>query len=292
MGLYDKIFPLSEIPDRVRLVLSRSRSVKSLSARFARELSAEKWIFMVGCYNSGTTLIHNIMAKHPDIGGLTTEGVELTDDLLRPELFGWTRMWHKCLDDMLISPGPESAEKAARVRRQWSWWYPKGKKYIVEKSIANTTRMEFLQEHFQPAYFIYILRNGYAVSEEIRRLANVPKWNNPVYKDRYPIELCARQWKATDDLVEQTKDRIERFLTVTYEDFVEDQKHVMDRITDFLEIEQVPEEAYKAPIKVHRKTSGIRNMNQQAIDRLSREDIEKITQIAGSTLEKHGYSIL
>lgn len=76
--------------------------------------------------------------------------------------------------------------------------------------------MLFLQEYFQPAYFIYIVRNGYAVAEGIRRKADLRRWKNPFYDKNYPIELCAKQWRKTDELVEQDRRHIRRFLQIYY----------------------------------------------------------------------------
>ena len=57
-----------------------------------RSLAPDRWVFVVGCYNSGTTLLANLLEAHPAINGLAREGVELTDALRRPELAGWPRM--------------------------------------------------------------------------------------------------------------------------------------------------------------------------------------------------------
>lgn len=34
----------------------------------------DKWLFVVGCYNSGTTLLAEMLSRHPNISGLPTEG--------------------------------------------------------------------------------------------------------------------------------------------------------------------------------------------------------------------------
>ncbi|MBK9319321.1 MAG: sulfotransferase [Bacteroidetes bacterium] len=34
----------------------------------------EKWVFILGCYNSGTTLLHKLLATHSDIGSMPNEG--------------------------------------------------------------------------------------------------------------------------------------------------------------------------------------------------------------------------
>src|SRR5688572_13607291 len=91
-------------PFLVRIV-TRFRGNPLLSAILnlkGRNLDSKKWVFILGCYNSGTTLLDQILSLHPEISGLKDEGVMLTDCLKRPEDFGWRRMWWKCEDQMAI----------------------------------------------------------------------------------------------------------------------------------------------------------------------------------------------
>ncbi len=39
--------------------------VRRLLAPFGRELAPERWIFVLGCYNSGTSLLAAMLASHP-----------------------------------------------------------------------------------------------------------------------------------------------------------------------------------------------------------------------------------
>lgn len=290
MGIIDRLLPLEELPDRIRLTVSRSRPALALANRLGTELEPEQWIFIVGCYNSGTTLLHNLLAQHPDVAAFTTEGVELTDQLPRSEHFGWPRMWLACWERMTIPEGPESAERAARIKRQWSRWLPRGRRFVVEKSITNATRMPFLQAHFQPASFIHIVRNGYAVAAGIRRMADLKRFGNDQYPNQYPIELCAQQWVRSDEVIETARAGIDRFMEISYEDLAADQAGVLDAVTGFLEIPPVPKTVYADRIKVHRHWSEIRNMNADDIQLLTREEIRSIQAVAGPVLEKYGYT--
>src|SRR5687768_6680743 len=121
------------------------------------ELKEKKWVFILGCYNSGTTLLDEILSQHPQVGGLHDEGVMLTNQLARPEDFGWRRMWCKCEDKMEM---PDSEASAKMIKRHWSHFYNAAEPYLVEKSISNTPRASFFEKYFKPAYFIHIVRNG------------------------------------------------------------------------------------------------------------------------------------
>ena len=73
--------------------IKQSTIIPRLLTPFGNELQPDRWIFIIGCNNSGTTLLKSILTKHPLIAGFTREGVYLTDRLPFPEQFGWPRMW-------------------------------------------------------------------------------------------------------------------------------------------------------------------------------------------------------
>lgn len=253
------------------------------------EPKPERWIFIIGCYNSGTTLLNEILASHPYIEGLPHEGVVLTDALPRPEEEGWTRMWHRCYDQMRIRPR-EGPERAQRIKSQWSLYYSCEADNLLEKSIANAARIPYLQKYFRPAYFIYIVRDGYAVAEGIRRKADPGRWNNPKYQGGYPIDLCARQWRRSDEVVSAARSRAERFLHLQYEELTENPAQVVGQITEFLGLSSLPEDELHGEWNVNGYNEPIRNMNDRSYRRLTAKEMERIETEASLTLEKYGYS--
>jgi hypothetical protein len=247
-------------------------------------------VFIVGCYNSGTTLLADLMATHPHISALPVEGVQLSDVWPLPETYAWNRMWFKCLDEMHIDPdAPEAASIALRLKKQWSLSFA-DRPLLLEKSIANVPRMLFLQKHFQPAYFIYIVRNGYAVSEGLRRGAKPRKYGREDYGDQYPIDMCAQQWAWTDKVIEQDRPHLQHLHQISYESFTAKPDEVMAGVTDFLEIPSFSEESLTRTWQIHGVHSRIANMNAEAIARLSDSDIAAVASAVGETLSKFGHS--
>lgn len=289
MSLISPFLPISELPAKVFRRISKSRMFQLPLSPFGRELAPKRWIFIIGCYNSGTTLLNSILSSHPDIAGLSSEGVTLTSELPRPEEFGWTRMWCRCVENVRLMPGTGMAEKSLKIKKQWSLHYRSNAENLLDKSIANAARMGFLQEYFGPAYFIYIVRNAFAVAEGIRRKANLKRWKNPEYADRYPIELCAEQWKVSDEIVQEDRRLIDRFLQISYEDLTADPVETLSQITSFLGISPLDSNILKGDWHIQRVMSRITNMNYRSFDRLSESDIEKIFAVAGPALEKYGY---
>lgn len=257
--------------------------------RFGKVPSPDKWVFIVGCYNSGTTLLADLMGNHPDVSALPVEGVQLSDVWPLPETHAWNRMWFKCLEEMRLDPNGEDAERIAdRVKRQWSLSFAR-RPLLLEKSIANVARMPFIQAHFRPAYFIYIVRNGYAVSEGLRRGAKPRQWGRDDYGDQYPISMCAEQWAWTDRIVTQDRPDLEHLHEMSYEAFAADPAATMRAVTDFLDIPAFSDSTLARTWRVHGVHSTIRDMNAEAIARLSEQDVREIEAVAGDTLRKLGH---
>lgn len=267
---------------------------RRLLSPLARDLQPDRWIFIVGCYNSGTTLLRDLLGRHGDICALPSEGVRLTDALPRPEDFGWHRMWCRCLDDMRLAEDPTvAAARATRIRRHWSLALPDSPANVLEKSIANASRLPFLHEQFRPAWFIHLVRNGYAVAEGIRRKSEPGRFGRHEFGDRWPVEMCAEQWRVSVDQVEADAASIdglsERLLQVRYEDLADDAGAELDRIVNFLGLSALPPDLASENFDIHGVHSTIRNMNPDSLARLTPADLDAIDGAAGDALRRCGY---
>lgn len=270
--------------------IKRSNFLLNLFGLFGRELKPDKWVFILGCYNSGTTLLSKVLSYHHQISGLPDEGIAYTNRIAYPELFGWPRMWIKCRERMNQANSLLSAKDARQIKKQWSFWYLQ-RPVLVEKSISDVTRIDFLKENFTPAYFIILRRNGFAVAEGIQRKANLKKWGNKKYKEKYPIGLCAEQWVKTYHLLEIKKESLSNYIEISYEDFTEKTESTLHAITSFLGLEPFPQSTFQHNWKLQGRNKPIINMNKKSFDRLSEEDIKKIESVAGTQLQIYGYSV-
>lgn len=253
------------------------------------EIKEKKWIFITGCYNSGTTLLDQILASHPQISGLPDEGVMLTNQLVRPEDFGWRRMWSKCELEMKTNKRSKN-RNAITIKKHWSHFYDLQKEFLLEKSISNSTRLDFFNENFQPAYFIHIVRNGYAVAEGIKRKAQIIEGNPYNESGTYPISICAEQWVRSLQLVEQFKKNSQNFIQISYEDLSENPVSTINQILDKLLLDRFSEDHFTNSFTVHEKKSKILNMNEAAISRLNFNEKEEIDKVAGNYLSKYNYN--
>lgn len=254
-----------------------------------KPLKPKKWVFILGCYNSGTTLLAELLSQHPQLTVLPDEGVMLTNQLKRPEDFGWRRMWWKCA--MMIKSADLSLNiKSAQViKRHWAFFIPLKSQIVVEKSIANILRIRFLQRYFADAYFIHIRRNPYAVAEGIQRKAQPTGAQAQKYGARYPLELCIQQWVASQTVFENEKSKIRNLFDSTYEEFTANPQEWANQICDFLEIEHFDPKIFSQEMKVHGKSMKIKNQNEKSFQRLNIEDWNLINESAKKVIKEYGY---
>ncbi|GAA5026493.1 hypothetical protein GCM10011506_12130 [Marivirga lumbricoides] len=254
-----------------------------------KPLKPKKWVFILGCYNSGTTLLAELLNQHPQLTVLPDEGVMLTNQLKRPEDFGWRRMWWKCIEMIKSSDLKLDIKSAEAIKRQWAFFMPVTSQIVVEKSIANMLRIPFFQRYFKNTYFIHIRRNPYAVAEGIQRKAQPMGEKLQKYGKQYPMELCIQQWVASQTLFENEKAKIHNLFDLTYEDFTANPQQWANQICDFLEIEYFNSSIFSKEMKVHGKSMKIKNQNVKSFKSLSIEDWKVINESAEKVIKEYGY---
>jgi hypothetical protein len=244
----------------------------------------DKWVFLVGCYNSGTELLMRLLGTHPRISSLPQEGQFLTDQFPADYELGLPRMWVLREDLFRLTendPGPD----VVRLQREWIARLDRSKPVFLEKSPPNAARTRWLQCHFENAHFVAIVRNGYAVAEGIRRKAE-PRH----LQGGWPLDLCARQWNRSNVILLEDSKYLERVMWLRYEDFVRDPAGEVDRVLRFLGLHAASAEMdLERSWAVHEKNDPIRDMNRESISRLSPEEIQIVTHEAEPMLRYFGY---
>lgn len=247
---------------------------------FGKIPKPEKWVFIVGCYNSGTTLLHKILASHPDIGSMPFEGQVCTNQFITPKDLGIPRLWAVKSDQFhLVEDGaPQSVAK--KIKRQWGRNFDDiDSPILVEKSITNGARIRWLNQFFENSYFIAIVRNGYCVAEGIHR------------KTGHSYELCARQWAKSNEIMLSDLAKVPRALRISYEEFTNAPRDVVGRIFDFIGVNHRFDETgvVEDQFAIHGVRSKIRDMNPDSLSRLKLADVEDIESEALQMLVKFGY---
>jgi len=252
---------------------------------FCRVPEPEKWVFVVGCYNSGTTLLRKILGSHPQINALSAEGQYLTDQLPSDHEIGLSRMWVKREDIYRLTEMDEGPD-VTRIKKEWGMRLEGSGSLILDQTPANAARTRWIQKNFNNSYFIGMIRDGYAVSEGISRKAN------PVHsKNGWSLKDAAYQWSRSNEILLEDSDRLDNFAWCKYEDLTENPSVEIKRLTSFLGITDIDQSALKRSWSVHERDTGIRNMNGESFGRLTGEQVGIITPVIECMMGKFGYEI-
>jgi len=288
---YHEFFSRWSFPKKGFNYLIRRSLFQKIVGFLSKPKEPEKWVFILGCYNSGSTLLSQILGTHDSMSSLPIEGVFLTEQLPSPEDYGWPRMWIKCSDRVGLKDVSEKqlASKSHIIKKQWSVWFNSSKNIYVEKSIANAARVGFFNDQFKSAYFIHIVRNGYAVSKGIQKKANPGKWGNREYGDSYPLRLCAKQWAETDETIEKVKPHLDNYLQISYEDLSDNSLDTLNKVSKFLGTSPFDKSVLDVEWDFGSVTSKLKNMNFQVLEKISDAEKQEIQKEAGDILKKYGY---
>lgn len=249
-----------------------------------RVLSApqpDKWVFIVGCYNSGTTLLHKLLAEFPETGSMPSEGQFYTSELLLPSENGYKRLWALGKELFVMNDTDTYKANPEQLKKDWAVYYDNRKApVLLEKSPTNAGRMLWLQKHFPNAHFICIIRNGYAVAEGINR------------KTGHSFEKTAQQWSESNQIMLDDLSKVKKWHKVFYEDLVVDPKKELTEICNFIGIDSAPvKDIVGKKMKIHEQSTTIENKNQRSFSSLTDEDISIINRYAVDMLKRLGYDV-
>jgi hypothetical protein len=126
-------------------------------------------IFIIGCGRSGTTLLGELFAKHPEISyRYEPNDLWAAVDPITDFLQLYSRGEHRCLLDA------SSATASARLRFRRLMSAPPGLT-LAEKSPVNALRIDYLESIAPDARFVHIVRDGVDVARSIEKVAATTK---------------------------------------------------------------------------------------------------------------------
>ncbi len=254
---------------------------KSIGYLMMSEPRPEKWVFIVGCYNSGTTLLHNLLATHPEVACMPSEGQFYSTQLPRGADYNLPRLWALKPELFYLDEFTSTPIDAVKLRREWAYFYnhPR-KKVLIEKTILNAARTRWLQANFPNAYFVSLFRNGYAVAEGIHR------------KEGHSFEKAATQWSVSNQILLNDIPHLKNHLQIKYEDLVRDPSGVLNKVTSFLDLNNLKESVFVQSFNIHKVNAEIKDMNSASIARLKKNEVEVINGIAKKVLMELDYALL
>lgn len=188
--------------------------------------------FVLGCYNSGTTIIKDAIGLHPDVTTAPIEGDVLTAEFSTYEADGWSRCMYARVFDILESRKGE-AINSKRVLSDWSPWIKRGKAFL-EKSISHTVRIPHLRKAFRNTKFIYVTRDMDAVVAGIQRRSTPAPPAKLICGEKYPDKLLQQQWRFFNEIVLLDAKNHDDVLIISYEKFLSEPKKITEQMYTFL----------------------------------------------------------
>jgi hypothetical protein len=193
------------------------------------EPASARLVFVGGLHRSGTTLLADLLAAHPDVSALAhtdawhDEGQFLQDVFPTadacggPGHFAFGAGAHLTEDD-----AAHPAELRRRLLESWMPYWDLDRRLLVEKSPPNLLRFRYLQAVFPDACFVAIVRNPIAVSYATQPWANAS------------ITELIEHWLYAHEQFEQDRAHLRRLAFVRYEDLVRDVGGTLGGITERL----------------------------------------------------------
>lgn len=261
--------------------------IKEKFNKFINSKKKYKWVFIVGCYNSGTSLLLTILQHHPKLSTLPHlgEGQWLTDHLVCPSSIGIPRLWAE-KEELFRFGQNEKKDVAKKVKKDWlKLVLDPFADFIIEKTNANAARMLWLQENFPNSYFIHVIRNGYAVSLGIEK-----KTKNKINDNSNLLQKAAHQWERSAEIVLEDAKGINNFLEISYEELTELPDKTINKICKFLQIQYIDESILNNTFKIHEFNDKINNKNSERLKNMSEKQERIIYMQARKMLEHYNYS--
>ncbi len=262
---------------------SSGRIWREIKISLSRTKKPKKWVFVIGCANSGTTLLSSLLGAHPSISTMPVEGQFLTNILPVDLDVGLPRMWTRNEWMFRLNAGSNFIN-ADRIKKEWSMRFNGDTDIFLEHSPPHSARTLWLQEHFPNSYFINIVRNGYAVAEGIRRKAI------PYYMPQgWPIEWTASHWRRSCEIVNEDSTKLDNYFELKYEDLCSDPDTHISNIFKFISLRPLDYSVNSLKLRIHERSEKIKNMNSFSIQNLSSTEINKVYSEAETMLDHYKY---
>jgi omega-hydroxy-beta-dihydromenaquinone-9 sulfotransferase len=285
-----------------------------------------KPIVILGTGRCGSTVLHHLMAAHPRVMWLSNLCQRF------PTKPAWNRRMVTAMGNPLVRRVAGERILPSEAYRFWDRYAygfstpfrdlvredvtPRIKKQVrsvIENmlterrnrllvKIAGWSRIGFLDEIFEDAKFIHIVRDGRSVTSSLLHVDFWPGWKGPqgwgagmlspedqATWERYGrsfVALAALQWRLRTRAIEAARRQLDpsRYLEVRYEEFCERPLDVIQGILDFGELPR------SASFEEHVKRTPIRDSNRWRDDLTARQQ-QILEELLHEDLVRHGYSV-
>lgn len=193
--------------------------------------ATNRFLFIAGLHRTGTSILSQIIGAHPDVSAIESspapenEGCYLQGAIPHTALHG--RPGHYATDPAqhhAETSHYNSLETKRRMLADWNPWFDPSRRWWLEKSPVNLTRMRLYQQLFPTCQFVVILRHPQVMA------AALAKW-----VDDAPATLVDYALDAYD-IMERDIEFLHSVMVLRYEDLVARPKATIHAIHAFLSL--------------------------------------------------------
>ena len=198
----------------------------------------DKSIFIVGCCNSGTTILFNTLRnQHPQLGGFNREihnfGVLPVKPGENPRLYALTPSFERLYADSGNKiegvDGLVGRDETLQRLKDLSGThkdFDAGERLIF-KDPRLALRVKWIRDVFPSSYIVHIVRNPFGVVEGIKRRTDG--------ESSTPSAIA--QWLIANALIELDSRGMDRFVTIRYEDMIQGGATFLSNLLNFLDLD-------------------------------------------------------
>lgn len=219
---------------------------------------APKYLFILSPPYSGSTALWRLLQSSAQVSALPDEGQKL------PELAPVMRQ------------NPWDSNQTfdwEQISRVWHSYWDASKTVLLEKSPPHLCRSAELVKHFEPAYFILLLRDPYATCETLHR------------RNALSYTKAAERWVNWLEMHLACRAALQNLTLVYYESLADKPDETVAQLARWMpELADVDPDTKVTAHSVHGvQERTLTNLNADKLDRLSERDRAAVS----SVLEHH-----
>jgi hypothetical protein len=283
--------------------------------------------FILGNPRSGTSLLRIMLNSHPEIiappecGFLqwwyekyknwdisdSKDKIKVDayiDDLLTSKKIETWQLNRKALTENINRLQPRNyGELNEIVYYTWGKVNKENPRVIIDKNNYYINYLELISRVWNPAHFIFIIRDGRDVACSYREIHKL-KTDSP-YKPKLPYEIedIAAEWSSNNSKIKKflETNNFNKHIIIKYEELVLDSENILRKLADFLELDfslnmldyynrnDEPISTLDWKKKTFDKPDTL-NINKYK-NILKGPEIKKFNSVAGKILNDFGYEI-
>lgn len=207
----------------------------------APDTDSSRLVFVAGLHRSGTTALTRMLATHRDVSGFTATGVKEDEGQHLQDVYPSARAYggagRFALDPrahLTELSSLANASSGGRLLAAWAPYWDLGCRLLVEKSPPNLVMTRFLSAVFPQSRFVVVVRHPAIVTLSTRR------WSGPPTRLADLLQHWVHAHETFVGDVATFHDAPMRVHVVRYEHLARDPGNTMQRLADFLGLDDPP----------------------------------------------------